>query len=89
MDHAWCYMVRARGEENPDSDRDLHILIPGTEKLPASAFDKYAWPFYELGLFNFDEEVNARVYSQKEWADRKSLPFYKNVEKDAITLYQS
>lgn len=29
------------------------------------------------------------VYSHKGWAKRSFLPFYKNVEKDKIILYQS
>lgn len=38
------YGSRARGDARSDSDWDLHILVPGDEKLPASLWDKYAWP---------------------------------------------
>lgn len=83
------YGSRARGDARQDSDWDLHVLIPGDEKLPISVYDDYAWPFYEVGLFQFDEEVNARVYSFSGWLKRQFLPFYKNVERDAVVLYQS
>ncbi len=83
------YGSRARGDARPDSDWDLHVLVPGDENLPASVYDEYAWPFYQLGLFEFGEEVNARVYSFAGWLKRSFLPFYKNVEQDAIILYQT
>ncbi|MDE5554818.1 MAG: nucleotidyltransferase domain-containing protein, partial [Muribaculaceae bacterium] len=44
------YGSRARGDARPDSDWDLHILIPGEERLPWSKWDAYAWPFAEIGL---------------------------------------
>ncbi len=34
------YGSRARGDARPDSDWDLHILIPGNEELPSQAYDK-------------------------------------------------
>ncbi len=82
------YGSRARGDAKEDSDWDLHILIPGEERVPWSAWDIYAWPFYEIGL-KFDEIVNPRVYSFKGWVKRQFLPFHKNVERDSIIIYQS
>ena len=82
------YGSRARGEARSDSDWDLHILIPGEEKLPLSMWDEYAWPFSEIGL-KFNEDINPRIYSFAGWLKRSFLPFYKNVEKDAIIIFQS
>lgn len=79
---------RARGDARPDSDWDLHILIPGEEKLPWSRWDTYAWPFAEIGL-QYDEIVNPRLYSFAGWLKRSFLPFFKNVEKDSIVIYRS
>lgn len=81
------YGSRARGDARQDSDWDLHILIPGEEELPAKVYDIYAHPFYEVGLYEFGEEVNPRVYSVGGWLRRRFLPFYKNVEHDAIILF--
>lgn len=82
------YGSRARGDYRADSDWDLQILIPGDEKLPWSMWDVYAWPFADIG-FKFDEIINPRLYSFAGWLKRSFLPFYKNVEKDSIIIYQS
>lgn len=79
------YGSRARGDARPDSDWDLHILIPGEEKLPLELWDKYAWPFEQIGL-NFNEFVTPRLYSFAGWLKRSFLPFYKNVEKDKVII---
>ena len=82
------YGSRARGDFREDSDWDLHILIPGEEKIRFKEWDDYAWPFADVGL-DFDQMVNPRVYSYKGWAKRSFLPFYKNVEQDAVILLQT
>lgn len=80
------YGSRARGEARKDSDWDLQILVPGDEQLPWSLWDVYAWPLELLGL-KHNQLVNVRLYSFKGWLKRQFLPFYKNVERDAITLF--
>lgn len=82
------YGSRARGDSRPDSDWDLHILIPGEEKLPLCLWDKFAWPFSDLGL-KLGEIINPRLYSFAGWFKRSFLPFHKNVEHDKIIIYQS
>lgn len=82
------YGSRARGNARPNSDWDLHILIPGEEKLPLSLWDKYAWPFSEIGLY-LNEVINPRLYSFSGWLKRSFLPFYQNVEKDAVIVFQN
>ena len=82
------YGSRARGEATPDSDWDLHILVPGEENLPANKWDDYGWPFEQLG-WEFDEWVTPRVYSLSGWLKRSILPFYKNVERDKIILFEN
>ena len=57
------YGSRARGDARPDSDWDLHILVPGEEKLPLDRWDDYAWPLEQIG-FDFNEFVTPRLYSR-------------------------
>lgn len=82
------YGSRARGDARPDSDWDIHILIPGEEKIPLSLWDRFAWPLADVGLI-MDEIVNPRLYSFLGWTKRSFLPFYKNVENDKIILLEN
>lgn len=82
------YGSRARGDARVDSDWDIHVIIPGNEKLSWDYWDLYACPFSDVGL-QFGEIVNPRIYSLSGWLKNSFLPFYKNVERDAIILYQS
>lgn len=81
------YGSRARGDARVDSDWDVNVLIPGDEKLPWDLWDTYACPFSDVGL-RFGEIVNPRLYSYAGWQKRASLPFHRNVERDAVILYQ-
>lgn len=82
------YGSRARADAREDSDWDLHIVIPGEEKITWDLWDLYAWPFSDEGL-KYDAIINPRLYSIVGWEKRSFLPFYKEVEKDKIILYQS
>ena len=77
------YGSRARGDNHPDSDWDLLILLD----KPSLTFKDYGYgyPFTELG-WEINEEINAQVYSKKEWDAYHFTPFYKNVEHDKIVL---
>ena len=82
------YGSRARGDFRPDSDWDLHILVPGEEKLPMELWDQYAWPLEQVG-WDFGEFVTPRLYSFAGWLKRSFLPFYKNVERDKVIIFQN
>ena len=82
------YGSRARGDARPDSDWDIHILIDGNEKIPLEYWDRYAWPFEQVG-WAFEEWVTPRLYSFSGWLKRRFLPFYQNVEHDKVILFQN
>ena len=82
------YGSRARGDAKSDSDWDIHILVPGEEKLSMDLWDRYAWPMEQVG-WEYDEFVTPRLYSFSGWLKRSFLPFYKNVEKDKIIIFKN
>lgn len=82
------YGSRARGDARPGSDWDLQILIPGDEKMPMELWDKYAWPFEQLG-YDWNEDFSPRLYSFSGWKKRHFLPFYQNVENDKTIIYRN
>lgn len=82
------YGSRARGDARNDSDWDIHILIPGEEKIPLALWDEFAWPMADEGL-ELGEIINPRLYSYSGWKKRSFLPFYKNVERDKIIIYNN
>lgn len=83
------YGSRARGTATPESDWDIHILVPGGERLSLNEEDEYCFPLSDLGLSVFDEIVNPRAYTFKGWDKRSFLPFHKNVEQDKIILLKT
>ena len=80
---------RARGDARSDSDWDLHVLIPGDERLSLEKTDEICWAFSAIGIYQFDEEIETMVYTKGDWAKRNFLPFYKNVENDKIIIFQN
>lgn len=77
------YGSRARGDNRPDSDWDLLILLD-KERLSFNDYD-YGYPFRELG-WDIGEEISPHIYTKKQWSEWTFLPFYKNVENDKIIL---
>ena len=76
---------RARNTAREDSDWDIHILVPGPEKLSLSLTGDYAVPFIELG-YEIGVDIEPLVHSFSGWEKRSFLPLYKNIKKDGITL---
>jgi predicted nucleotidyltransferase len=75
---------QARGDEHPESDWDLLILLNKPVK-GKDDYDNYAYPFTEMG-WNYGAYLSTKVYTVEEWEKRKPSPFYKNVEHDGIEI---
>ena len=82
------YGSRARGDHRQDSDWDIHIIVPGQESLTLQEIDDFAYPLEMVG-WDFEEYISTCVYSDHDWNLRKNLPFYQNVEKDKIIVFQN
>ena len=80
----WLYGSRARGDYRSDSDWDLIVLVD-KDKQQLQDFDKYAYPFIEMG-WRLGEQINPMLYTREEWNKRHFTPFYHNVEHDKIQL---
>lgn len=67
------YGSRARDDARPDSDWDIHILVPGNEKLPLDLWDEYAWPMEQIGL-DFGEFVTPAFIPLPDGSNAASCP---------------
>lgn len=76
---------RARGDARPDSDWDIHILIPGPEKISWDLIMEYITPFEELG-YEINEVISPIVHSFLGWEKRKCLLLYYNIRDEGIKL---
>lgn len=52
----WLYGSRARGDNRSDSDWDLLVLVDKDKQL-LEDFDRYAYPFIEMG-WQLGQEIN-------------------------------
>ena len=76
---------QARSEAHPDSDWDILVLLD-KEKITRDDVNAYSYPFWELG-WDFNETINAILYTKKEWNRNKSRSFYENVTEDGIRIW--
>ena len=76
---------QARGDARPDSDWDLLVLLNKKGKRNWDDFDKYAFPFEEIG-WEYGVAINPLLYTQEEWDNGKIFPFYKNVMREGIFI---
>ncbi len=75
---------QARQDATSESDWDMLILL-NKEKVTPDDFEKYAYPFVELG-WKLGEYFSMKLYTVSEWMNRKGTPFFKNVETEGVKL---
>jgi predicted nucleotidyltransferase len=76
---------QVRGDAREDSDWDLVILINKKGKHNWDDFDKYAYPFEEMG-WKYGVAINTILYTQEEWDKGYFFPFYKNVMREGMLI---
>ena len=81
---AWLYGSRARGEDSPESDWDILILLDKT-KADEGDFNDFAFPYYMLGA-EVEQNFVPIIYGKVQWNSLRLSPFHRNVESDAMPL---
>lgn len=75
----------ARGENRPDSDLDILILVD-SENTDWKATRKITHPLYDIEL-ETSQVISPVVISKKEWQYKYlNTPLYANVKQDGIVL---
>lgn len=75
---------QARGDAHEESDWDIMVLLD-KDKLEETDYEEYSYPLFELG-WEIDAPIHPLLYTFKDWELRSFSPFYKNVEKEGVTL---
>lgn len=75
---------QARGDAKPDSDWDLLVIL-NKDKRTQEDYDKYAFPFDELG-WGYGVAINPKLYTKKQWEQGKIFPFYRNVMHEGLEI---
>ena len=79
----------ARGTQTEDSDVDLLVLIDGTDAQLREYEDKLSDVSTDLAL-KYRQVFSIMDVKYQEYQDWKSAsPFYRNVEREGILLYQA
>lgn len=83
----FLYGSRAKGTATEESDWDLLLLID-KQKLDENDFNNIAYPFVVAG-WNVGADVSPQLYTYVEWKQREITPYYQNVERDKVVVYES
>jgi predicted nucleotidyltransferase len=75
---------QARGDAREDSDWDLLVLLNKEKRNFNEDFDRYAYPFSEIGD-KYGAYISVKVYPKKDWETHPSLLKY-NVEREGIEI---
>ena len=76
---------QARGTAKEKSDWDILVIL-NKDVLEPSDYDRITFPLTALG-WDLGENISPVMYTEKEWEFNKMTPFYKNVQRDGIVLW--
>ena len=79
------YGSYARGTEGPDSDIDIAIFVDKTSKKNRDAMVEVISK-YELLSGKVISAIEIEINQFNNWKD--SMPFYKNIQREGITLWE-
>lgn len=82
--NVFLYGSQARNDAGPDSDWDLLVIIDDSV-ADADAFNRYAFPFAEIG-WHFNAQITPIHYTRSQWEAQRNTLFYHNVSAQAIRL---
>jgi len=78
------YGSRARGDENPESDWDLLILVNSRTDLDYERVFRHR--LYEIEL-DLSEAFSVSVYNKNEWRlNHWMTPLYQNIAKEGLRI---
>lgn len=78
------YGSYARGENKPDSDIDLLILV--NKEMSPIEKKEIRYPLYDIE-FETGQIISPLVLSLDEWESKHRItPFYENIQKEGIRL---
>ena len=83
------YGSYARGDYRDDSDIDIMILL-NISDIEAKSYQESLSEITFNYNFDFDMDINPIAHSEEvfnKW--RNAYPFFKNIEKDGITIYDA
>ena len=75
---------QARGDAREDSDWDLLVLLEKEGESFSENYQKYGYPFAELG-FKYCTHINAIIYTVRDWEAHPSI-FRYNIEHEGIEI---
>ena len=76
---------QSRGTSKEKSDWDILVIL-NKDVLEPSDYDRITFPLTALG-WDLGENISPVMYTEKEWEFNKMTPFYKNVQRDGIVLW--
>ena len=79
------YGSYARGDNRPDSDIDLLILL-NKQKIQITEEHSIKYPLYDLAI-ETGHLISALVLPKDKWERKHSItPFYENIQKEGMIL---
>jgi len=78
------YGSRARGDEHPDSDWDILILVNTKTDLDYERVFRHS--LYEIEL-ELSEAISISVYNKSEWESKYWMtPLYQNISREGLRI---